>query len=115
MKPQAVLFVVACWMTSGSSMTTDPITVDPVGNAQFFENQILPLLTQHCYECHNTNNAAANGQLAFDSRTSLLRGGTRGPVLLAGKPYESLLNSCGQVWRSPVADAASGKADRFGN
>ncbi|MCX7394363.1 MAG: PSD1 and planctomycete cytochrome C domain-containing protein [Planctomycetales bacterium] len=91
MKPLAVLFVVACWMTSGSSMTTDPITVDPVGNAQFFENQILPLLTQHCYECHNTNNAAANGQLAFDSRTSLLRGGTRGPVLLAGKPYESLL------------------------
>ena len=60
-------------------------------SAEFFEKKIRPLLVQRCGECHTTEKADESGNLALDNRASLLAGGTRGPVLLAGKPEESLL------------------------
>ena len=58
---------------------------------EFFEKKIRPLLADHCYECHSADTAETSGQLALDGRAGLLAGGTRGPVVVAGKVDESLL------------------------
>jgi len=55
----------------------------------YFETKIRPLLARQCFECHGADKA--NGNLAFLSREDLLRGGTRGPAIVPGKPEESLL------------------------
>lgn len=63
-----------------------------VGTAEqlaFFESNIRPLLVKHCLHCHGPKKA--DGSLAFTSRRKLLKGGTRGPVLVPGKPGKSLL------------------------
>jgi hypothetical protein len=57
---------------------------------EFFEARIRPLLVEHCYECHNSVQTA-DGGLALDHRTALLKGGDGGPVLVPGKPAESRL------------------------
>ena len=60
---------------------------------EFFEKKIRPLLASRCYECHAADKSEENGHLVLDGRAGLLAGGTRGPILIAGKPDESLLIS----------------------
>lgn len=69
----------------------DVVPVDRQAATEFFEKKIRPLLIQRCDECHSTKKADESGHLALDSRAGLLAGGTRGPVLVANKPDESLL------------------------
>ncbi|MGE3805807.1 MAG: DUF1553 domain-containing protein [Gemmataceae bacterium] len=57
----------------------------------FFEKKIRPVLVEHCYKCHAVETKKQRGGLAVDSRDALLKGGESGPVLVAGKPAESLL------------------------
>ena len=72
-------------------LAAEPTVVDERAAAEFFEKKIRPLLAKHCYECHAHDKAGDSGQLAVDSRAALLKGGDRGPILVAGKPDESLL------------------------
>ena len=58
---------------------------------EFFEKSIRPLLAKHCYECHSVDTAEENGHLALDGRAGLNAGGSRGPIIVPGKPEESLL------------------------
>ena len=58
---------------------------------EFFERSIRPLLVKHCYECHAGDTSEENGHLALDARAGLMAGGSRGPILIADKPEESLL------------------------
>jgi mono/diheme cytochrome c family protein len=55
---------------------------------QFFKDKVRPILTQNCAPCHTDS---AMGQLRFDSRDSLLKGGGRGPAIVPGDPEKSLL------------------------
>ena len=55
----------------------------------FFETNIRPLFARQCQACHST--AAGMGGLRIDSRENLIKGGTRGPAVVPGKPSESLL------------------------
>ncbi len=57
----------------------------------FFEKRIRPVLAEHCFECHEGDAGKVEGELRVDSRAALLKGGTRGPALVPGKPQESLL------------------------
>ena len=57
---------------------------------EFFEKNIRPALAEHCYECHNSSDKAKGG-LALDWRGGLAKGSDSGPVIVAGKPDESLL------------------------
>lgn len=57
----------------------------------FFETHIRPLLVTHCYECHSTDSGESEGELRLDSAPAMQRGGTRGSVLVAGKPNASHL------------------------
>ena len=61
---------------------------EPVANIDFFESKIRPVLVEQCYSCHNSAKTAKGG-LALDDRASLLKGGTEGVVVVAGKPEKS--------------------------
>jgi hypothetical protein len=62
----------------------------------FFEKKIRPVLVKHCYGCHSDQAAEKQklrGGLRLDSGPALLKGGDSGPVIVPGKPAESLLLS----------------------
>jgi len=56
---------------------------------KFFDKHVAPVLIRRCLPCHDTE--LNNGGISFRDRQSLLRGGTRGPALVPGKPSESLM------------------------
>jgi hypothetical protein len=58
---------------------------------EFFESKIRPLLVDRCYECHSGEKT--KGGLALDTREGWQKGGDSGPVVVPGKPEESLLIS----------------------
>jgi len=60
----------------------------------FFEQKIRPVLVEHCYKCHSAEAQQAGklkADLLLDSRAGMLHGGDSGPVLVAGKPADSLI------------------------
>jgi len=58
----------------------------------FFENKVRPLLAEHCYECHSERAKKVKGGLLLDSKMGWEEGGDSGqPVIVPGKPEESLL------------------------
>ena len=54
-----------------------------------FDKQIAPLLVQHCLDCHG--GPKSKGGLDLSRREKLLAGGDQGPVLVPGRPDQSLL------------------------
>ena len=58
-------------------------------DARFFDTRVAPILTRRCLACHNEE--LKNGGISFLDRDSLLRGGSRGPAIVPGKPRESVL------------------------
>jgi hypothetical protein len=57
----------------------------------FFDSQVRPLLAARCFKCHGK--APGKGSLLLSSQTGLSVGGDSGPVIVPGKPDESLLIS----------------------
>ncbi len=55
----------------------------------FFENQIRPLLAEHCVKCHGPKKAESG--LRVDLRSHLLKGGDSGPGIVPGSPEKSLI------------------------
>ena len=56
---------------------------------RFFETKVRPVLANHCQRCHGPEKQS-NG-LRLDSAAAVRRGSDVGPVLVPGKPDESLL------------------------
>ncbi|MFM8360256.1 MAG: c-type cytochrome domain-containing protein, partial [Verrucomicrobiota bacterium] len=54
-----------------------------------FAHDIVPLLRQHCGECHT--GAQQKGGLSFNTRETLLKGGENGPVVKPGDSAHSRL------------------------
>ncbi|MEZ6091598.1 MAG: PSD1 and planctomycete cytochrome C domain-containing protein [Pirellulaceae bacterium] len=52
-------------------------------------NDVKPLLEAKCYACHGS--LKSQGGLRLDTAVDLIKGGDSGPVVVAGKPEESLL------------------------
>ena len=63
--------------------------IDPE-HLEFFEKKIRPVLVEQCYECHSAAEKI-KGDLALDTRESLLKGGQSGPGLVPRNPQKSLL------------------------
>ncbi|WP_404307305.1 PSD1 and planctomycete cytochrome C domain-containing protein [Neorhodopirellula lusitana] len=61
----------------------------PAEHAQFFENEVRPLLANKCFECHGVDEQ--EGDLRLDSLAEVLRGGDSGQALVPGEPDDSLL------------------------
>src|SRR5262245_10279736 len=55
----------------------------------FYEKEVLPLLKQHCYECHGGEKV--KGSLWLTTRETILEGGDLGPAVDLDKPAESNL------------------------
>ncbi|HEX3150540.1 MAG TPA: PSD1 and planctomycete cytochrome C domain-containing protein [Gemmataceae bacterium] len=55
----------------------------------FFEKQIRPVLSEHCWSCHGPKKQ--NAGLRLDSRAGLLKGGESGPAIDEKEPTKSLL------------------------
>jgi cytochrome c553 len=54
-----------------------------------FEREVRPVLISHCIKCHGESKQ--EGGLRLDTHEGILAGGDSGPVLVPGKPDESLL------------------------
>ena len=58
---------------------------------EFFEAKIRPVLVTQCGKCHASTAQKLRGGLRLDSREGLRKGGDSGPVIVPGRPDESLL------------------------
>ena len=56
---------------------------------RFFDARVAPILARRCLPCHNEE--LKNANISFLDRASLLRGGSRGPAIVPGKPDQSVL------------------------
>tara|TARA_R110002096_G_scaffold67365_6_gene163484 strand:+ start:52 stop:522 length:471 start_codon:yes stop_codon:yes gene_type:complete len=65
-------------------------TVVPAGKIDFKKN-VRPLLIINCFECHNNEDAPKNGNLSLETRKLAMTTGVHPPVIVPGKPDESLL------------------------
>ena len=74
----ALLLICAC---VASPVRADEPQFAPA-EIEFFENEVRPLLAEHCGKCHNARKH--KGSLVFDSRESLLLGGDTGPAIVPG-------------------------------
>jgi mono/diheme cytochrome c family protein len=74
---------------AGSMPTRAHATEPSPADAEFFEKEVRPLLVERCLECHGEEKPKSG--LKLTSRANVLKGGTRGPAVVAGKPEESLL------------------------
>jgi hypothetical protein len=54
-----------------------------------FENDIRPVLQNQCVKCHGERRA--KGKLRLHTPAAIMKGGQSGPVIVKGKPSESLL------------------------
>ncbi len=58
-------------------------------DARFFDSKVAPILTRRCLGCHN--NELTDGGISFQNPASVLKGGSRGPAIVPGKPDQSVL------------------------
>ncbi len=58
---------------------------------ELFEKNIRPVLVAKCYACHSSTLKSPMGGLVLDTNAGLRKGGSDGPVVVPGKPAESLL------------------------
>jgi hypothetical protein len=61
----------------------------PAAEGVSFTKQVAPLLEQHCLRCHSDK--TQRGGLSLTTAARVRAGGDSGPVLVPGKPKESLL------------------------
>ncbi|HEX6885930.1 MAG TPA: DUF1553 domain-containing protein [Planctomycetota bacterium] len=57
----------------------------------FFEQEVRPLLVEHCLECHGEGKRRPKGGLRLDGRAGWERGGDSGPALVPGDVEASRL------------------------
>jgi hypothetical protein len=70
------------------SVASAPHPQGAMSDADFFENNVRPILANNCTSCHGESNSAG---LKLDSREAMLKGGEHGPVLVPGDPAKSLI------------------------
>ncbi len=75
-------------LRAASPMMTPAISA---ADLQFFEAKIRPVLVDNCYKCHSKEADKVRGGFLIDSREAILHGGNSGPVIVPGKPDDSLL------------------------
>ena len=68
------------WVAQGAEWPQSP--------AEFFRNQIKPILEKNCLQCHGDE---PEGGLRLTTRQALLNGGDSGAAIVPGRPGESLL------------------------
>src|SRR5262245_34525660 len=82
----SVLSVAMVWIAlAACGQAAEP---DAAG-VEFFEKRVRPVLAEHCYRCHGGEKH--ENDLFLNSAKGILKGGDRGPAIVAGKPDDSVL------------------------
>ena len=83
-------------LVSWALVGTLPVQAEPIAIAEVrhdgdvdFEKEILPIFRRQCLACHN--NTDAESDLVLETPATLLKGGSTGAAVVAGKSAESLL------------------------
>lgn len=82
-----LMVAVACAVADEPAKPVHP----EAAKVEFFETQIRPLLTKHCYECHSTKAGPDHGGLILDTAAGIAAGGERGAVFSRDTPEKGLL------------------------
>lgn len=80
-----------CWIVSALSLSfsAEVKLPDAAGRKVDYEEDVRPLLAEHCYSCHGPE--AQQAGLRLDLRQNALRGGDYGPVIIPGESARSKL------------------------
>src|SRR5262245_29548231 len=76
------------WIVIGVLLAGSP-TTGAAEPDRLFREQVAPILERWCVHCHGAD--SPKGGLSLVTGRGLLRGGKNGPVIVPGKPLESLL------------------------
>lgn len=80
------------WVADGAPWPAAPEPTEAEREAlRFFEDEVRPLLSRRCFECHGPSLAEVKSELRMSGRAALLAGGVRGPAIAPGDPDASLL------------------------
>ncbi|SIN99910.1 Planctomycete cytochrome C [Singulisphaera sp. GP187] len=108
MHPRTVcLTLLGLGLLSGSVFAGEP----DAAASDFFENEVRPVLHEHCIQCHGDRETPKAG-LRLTSREAILKGGESGPAAVAGAPGESLLIEVIQYLDEPRMPPKAKLADR---
>jgi mono/diheme cytochrome c family protein len=80
------------WINLGAPTPAIASATTPASSAkglEFFADNVRPVLQEQCFNCHGGKFKQAG--LSLQTRATLLRGSDNGPVVVPGKPGESLL------------------------
>ncbi len=78
--------IIRRWIEAGARFSAD---VSAAASPAVTQHDVIPILLRRCTVCHGPRQKEAG--LDLRSRASMLRGGKSGPVIVPGKPGESLL------------------------
>ena len=103
-----VVLMLVVWIgASAQAAESDDSSVVP--NAPLtFERDVRPILKTHCFHCHGEE-GELEGSLDVRLRRFLAKGGDSGPVIVAGKPDESVLIERLRSGEMPPGDDPSKK------
>src|SRR5262245_57429729 len=85
------LLCVATLAALPTTVFAEPIAIAEVqhqGDVDF-EKEVLPIFRRNCLACHSATEAESD--LVLESPQTILKGGSEGPAVVAGKSAESLL------------------------
>jgi mono/diheme cytochrome c family protein len=89
----AVLCAALLWRAASGQEPVKPVPPDHAEQMakgrELFAKHVRPILVQHCIKCHGGDKI--KGELDLATRDSLLRGGSGGPAVVAGKAKASRL------------------------
>lgn len=80
---------IAFYLAIGAGMTPIATAQDAAAPSPNFDQHIKPILRQHCLKCHGDDKQEAD--LNLQSYAALLRGGSSGKVVEAGRSSQSVL------------------------
>ena len=78
-----------CLLSASAVWAEDAAPGASVEGLKYYEEQVRPLLKQHCGKCHL--DGKIKGKLSLDGRKAVLQGGETGPAVDLAQPAESLL------------------------
>ena len=109
-----VWFVMASTVLVGQEKKKDELKAikpEPVtlGRPVDFEKDIYPILDANCIACHNL--AIAESKLNLEEVASILKGGKRGPGVVAKDPEKSLLYQVASRGKQPVMPPIPNKVE----
>ncbi len=90
-RPEAALHLLFLTLTFTLPLHSAQPPAPSAADTQLFDTKIHPILSEQCFKCHSHSADKIKGGLMLDSRAAMLQGGNSGPIIVPGKPDDSLL------------------------